>query len=309
VKTHACYLAGLTLLMALAPVRASAAQDPPADYQEVLTALGKTGDFKDGVLKVNIPRNDVHVTIHGREAPTPFGFGGWVALTKGEGGHQVMMGDLVLREDEVNPVMSALLDNGLEVTALHNHFFWDQPRMYYMHVHGMGTAADLAKRVKPAIALIDKTASASNAGSGGAKPAAPPAGLDDAALAKVIGYPGERTGAVYKITIGRPDIQLRDHGALVNARMGLNTWAAFTGTTDKAAIAGDVAMLETEVTPVLKALRKNGIDVVAIHHHMTSDRPVIIFLHYWGTGPAETLATGFKAAVSELGKHGTVSAR
>jgi hypothetical protein len=302
VKTHACYLAGLTLLMALAPVRASAAQDPPADYQEVLTALGKTGDFKDGVLKVNIPRNDVHVTIHGREAPTPFGFGGWVALTKGEGGHQVMMGDLVLREDEVNPVMSALLDNGLEVTALHNHFFWDQPRMYYMHVHGMGTAADLAKRVKPAIALIDKTASASNAGSGGAKPAAPPAGLDDAALAKVIGYPGERTGAVYKITIGRPDIQLRDHGALVNARMGLNTWAAFTGTDGDAMVAGDVAMLEAEVTPVLKALRANGIDVVAIHHHMTGVSPSVIFLHYFGTGPAQKLANGVKAAVDLLGK-------
>jgi hypothetical protein len=302
VKTHACYLAGLTLLMALAPVRASAAQDPPADYQEVLTALGKTGDFKDGVLKVNIPRNDVHVTIHGREAPTPFGFGGWVALTKGEGGHQVMMGDLVLREDEVNPVMSALLDNGLEVTALHNHFFWDQPRMYYMHVHGMGTAADLAKRVKPAIALIDKTASASNAGSGGAKPAAPPAGLDDAALAKVMGYPGERTGAVYKITIGRPDIQLRDHGALVNARMGLNTWAAFTGTDGDAMVAGDVAMLEAEVTPVLKALRANGIDVVAIHHHMTGVSPSVIFLHYFGTGPAQKLANGVKAAVDLLGK-------
>jgi hypothetical protein len=302
VKTHACYLAGLTLLMALAPVRASAAQDPPADYQEVLTALGKTGDFKDGVLKVNIPRNDVHVTIHGREAPTPFGFGGWVALTKGEGGHQVMMGDLVLREDEVNPVMSALLDNGLEVTALHNHFFWDQPRMYYMHVHGMGTAADLAKRVKPAIALIDKTASASNAGSGGAKPAAPPAGLDDAALAKVMGYPGERTGAVYKITIGRPDIQLRDHGALVNARMGLNTWAAFTGTDGDAMVAGDVAMLEAEVTPVLKALRANGIDVVAIHHHMTGVSPSVIFLHYFATGPAQKLANGVKAAVDLLGK-------
>jgi hypothetical protein len=302
VKTHACYLAGLTLLMALAPVRASAAQDPPADYQEVLTALGKTGDFKDGVLKVNIPRNDVHVTIHGREAPTPFGFGGWVALTKGEGGHEVMMGDLVLREDEVNPVMSALLDNGLEVTALHNHFFWDQPRMYYMHVHGMGTAADFAKRVKPAIALIDKTASASNAGSGGAKPAAPPAGLDDAALAKVMGYPGERTGAVYKITIGRPDIQLRDHGALVNARMGLNTWAAFTGTDGDAMVAGDVAMLEAEVTPVLKALRANGIDVVAIHHHRTGVSPSVIFLHYFGTGPAQKLANGVKAAVDLLGK-------
>jgi hypothetical protein len=302
VTKHVCYIAGLAVLIGLGLPRLSAAQDMPADYKGVLTALGKTGDFKDGVLKVNIPRNDVHVTIQGREAPTPFGFGGWVALTKGDGGHEVMMGDLVLREDEANPVMSALLDNGLDVTALHNHFFWDQPRMYYMHVHGMGTAADLAKRVKPAIALIDQAAPASGAGSGGANPAAPAAGLDDAALAKVIGYPGERTGAVYKITIGRPDIQLREHGAVVNARMGLNTWAAFTGTDADAMVAGDVAMLESEVTPVLKALRTSGIDVVAIHHHMTGVSPTVIFLHYFGTGPAQKLADGVRAAVDLLGK-------
>ena len=112
----------------------------PADYQSVLTTLARAGDFKDGVLKVNIPRSDLKVTIGQRAAPTPFGFGGWVAMTKGTGGTDVMMGDLVLTEDEVNPVMSAILDNGLEVTALHNHFFWEQPRIFYMHVHGMGTA-------------------------------------------------------------------------------------------------------------------------------------------------------------------------
>jgi hypothetical protein len=123
-----------------------------------------------------------------------------------------------------------------------------------------------------------------------------------------VGHTGEQNGPVYKITIGRPDINVREHGAAINARMGLNTWAAFTGTDANAAIAGDVAMLESEVTPVLKALRKNGLDVVAIHHHMTNDRPMIVFLHYWGTGPAEKLATGFKAAVNELGKHGGAAA-
>jgi hypothetical protein len=133
------------------------AQEMPGDYAAVLTTLGKSGDFKQGVLKVNIPRRDLQVTIGGRAAPTPFGFGGWIALTKGDGGH-VMMGDLVLTEDEVNPVMSALLDNGLDVTALHNHFFREQPRIFYMHVHGMGAAAELARRVKPAIDLIDKAA-------------------------------------------------------------------------------------------------------------------------------------------------------
>src|SRR5258706_13350379 len=131
-----------------------AAQDMPAEYQDVLKALGKTGDFKANVLKVNIPRNDLKVTIDGAATPTPFGFGGWLAMTKGDGGSDVMMGDLVLLEDEVNPVMSALLDNGLEVTALHNHFFFESPRIFYMHVHGHGKAADLAKRTKPAIDLI-----------------------------------------------------------------------------------------------------------------------------------------------------------
>ena len=116
------------------------------------------------------------------------------------------------------------------------------------------------------------------------------------------GTTGKKNGAVYKITVGRDDLGMKEHGAAINARMGLNTWAAFVGTQEDAAIAGDVAMLDGEVTPVLKALRKNGLDVVAIHHHMTEDRPVVIFLHYWGRGSAEKLAVGFKAALDELGK-------
>jgi hypothetical protein len=281
------------------------AQDIPAEYQQVLSTLGKQGDFKDSVLKVNIPRNDVKVTVAGVSTPTPFGFGGWVAMTKGDGGDQVLMGDLVLLQDEVNPVMSALLDNGFDVTALHNHFFWDEPRMYYMHVHGHGAAAELAQKLKPAIALIGK----SNGGSAPGAPAAPAPqnALNTARLAEMVGAQGEQSGAVYKITLPRSDLKVVEMGATINARMGLNTWAAFTGTDDKAAIAGDVAMLESELTPVLKALRKNGLDIVAIHHHMTADRPMIIFLHYWGTGPADKLASGFKAAVNELGKHGAAT--
>jgi hypothetical protein len=278
-------------------------QGMPAEYKAVLSALGKTGDFKDGVLKVNIPRNDLRVTIGQRPAPTPFGFGGWVALAKGQG-MDVMMGDLVLTEDEVNPVMSAVLQNGLDVTALHNHFFWEQPRIFYMHVHGMGSAADLAKRVKPAIDLIDQAAKKAPA-SAPAPPAQSAQTLDSGALAKIIGSPGEQTGPVYKITIGRPDIDLREHGAPINARMGLNTWAAFAGTDADAMVAGDVAMLEPEVTPVLKTLRVNGLNVVAIHHHMTDVKPVVIFLHYYGTGPAAKLAQGVRAAVDLLGKKPT----
>ena len=279
---------------------AATAQDIPAEYQQVLTALGKQGDYKANVLKVNIPRNDVSVTVANVKTPTPFGFGGWIAMTKGTGGMDVMMGDLVLTQDEVNSVMSALLDNGLDVTALHNHFFWDEPRMLYMHVQGHGKPADLARKVKPALDLIGK--GTSRPATTPAAPAAATPQIDTAKLAQIVGTQGEQTGAVYKITIGRDDLKLIEMGAAINARMGLNTWAAFVGTNDNAAIAGDVAMLANEVTPVLNALRKNGLDVVAIHHHMTDTRPTIYFLHYWGTGPADKLATGFKAAVSELGK-------
>jgi hypothetical protein len=283
----------------------ASAQDVPAEYQQVLTALGKQGDYKANVLKVNIPRNDVSVTVANVKTPTPFGFGGWIAMTKGTGGMNVMMGDLVLTQDEVNPVMSALLENGLDVTALHNHFFWDEPRMYFMHVHGHGTPADLARKMKPAIDLIGKgrTPPASTP----AAPAAAPT-IDTAKIAQIVGTQGEQNGAVYKITIGRDDLKLTEMGAPINARMGLNTWAAFVGTNDKAAVAGDVAMLASEVTPVLKSLRKNGLDVVAIHQHMTDTSPTIYFLHYWGTGPADKLATAFKSAVSELGKGKTSTA-
>jgi hypothetical protein len=300
---------GTVIAAAVCAPTAARAQDVPAEYQQVLSTLGKQGDFKDNVLKVNIPRNDVKVTVAGVPTPTPFGFGGWVAMTKGDGGHQVLMGDLVLLQDEVNPVMSALLENGLDVTALHNHFFWDEPRMFYMHVHGHGTPAELAQKLEPALALIGKSTSSSTAAAAAAAtPAAAPQNpLNTARLVEIVGTQGEQNGAVYKFTLGRSDLKVVEMGAAINARMGLNTWAAFTGTDGQAAVAGDVAMLESEVTPVLKALRRGGLDVVAIHHHMTADRPMIIFLHYWGTGPAEKLATGFKAAVNELGKHGTAT--
>jgi hypothetical protein len=273
----------------------------PATYQDVLTTLGRQGDFKDNVLKVNIPRNDLQVTVANVKTPTGFGFGGWIAMTKGSSGKDVMMGDLVLTQDQVNPVMSALLDNGLQVTALHNHFFWDDPHVFFMHVHGMGTPAELAKRVKPALDLITKAPGATPAGPAPA-PAKAPADLDTARLAQIVGHKGDQNGAVYKITVGRDDLKLTDMGAAINSRMGLNTWAAFVGTNDKAAIAGDIAMLASEVQPVLKALRTNGLEVVSIHQHMIGTQPMIYFLHYWGTGPADKLATGFEAALGELGK-------
>jgi protein-tyrosine-phosphatase len=300
----------VTLMLAVLPAAPALAQasDIPPDYQTVMTTLGKKGDFKDGVLKVNIPRGDLTVTIGGRPAPTPFGFGGWVALTKDTAGGEVLMGDLVLTEDEVNPVMSALLDNGLDVTALHNHFFWEQPRIFYMHVHGRGSASDLANKLKPAIGLIDAaakrstSATSSTAPSSGSPSASTAGALDAAALAKIVGHQGEQNGPVYKITIGRSDLNVKEHGATINARMGLNTWAAFAGSNSDAMVAGDVAMLEHEVTPVLKVLRANNINIVAIHHHMTDVQPMVVFLHYYGTGPAEQLARAVRGAVDVLGK-------
>ena len=285
------------------PVAARGQAPLPQEYEAVLSALGKSADFKDGVLKVNIPRGDLRVTIRGRSVPTPLGFGGWVAFTKGDHGAEVMMGDLVLAEDEVNPVMSAILDNGLDVTALHNHFFWEEPRIFYMHVHGTGSAAELTRKLQPAIRWIDGAAAKRGASaSGSAEPAAAAPALDTAALAKIIGHEGQQSGPVYKITIGRPDLDVREHGAAINARMGLNTWAAFAGSDADAVVAGDVAMIDSEVTPVLKSLRANGIDVVAIHHHMTGTEPVVIFLHYYGAGPAEKLARAVRGAVDLLGK-------
>ncbi|HSU68256.1 MAG TPA: DUF1259 domain-containing protein [Tepidisphaeraceae bacterium] len=275
------------------------AQEMPAEYQGVLKSLGKQGDFKADVLKINIPRNDLKITVDGVATPTPFGFGGWLAMTKGDHG-DVMMGDLVLLEEEVNPVMSALLDNGLEVTALHNHFFFDDPRMFYMHVMGHGTPAELAKKAKPGLDLIGHVSTTRARTPGVAT--LQPGTIDTAKIAKIAGHTGEQTGQVYKITVGRDDLKIQEMGATINARMGLNTWAAFVGTDQNAAVAGDVAMLEKEVTPVVKALRRNGLDVVAIHHHMTGTNPTIIFLHYWGKGPAEKLAGGFKAALDQLGK-------
>ncbi len=306
-KYRAASIAGV-MIIALAVSPVATAQNIPPEYQKVLQDLGRKGDYADGVLKVGIPRNDLTVTVAGVSTPTSFGFGGWVAFTRGDGGMDVMMGDLVLLQDEVNPVMSALLENGLEVTALHNHFFWEEPRVFYMHVHGHGNGDDLARKVKPAMDLIGHVGSSAAASAAGARTAGTGAGvtpgrLDAAKLNTIIGHTGGMDGAVYKVVVGRPDLEVKEMGATINARMGLNSWAAIVGSDDRAAIAGDIAMKEEEVQAVLKALRNNGLDVVAIHHHMTGARPMIIFLHYWGTGPADNLAKGFAAALGRLGEN------
>jgi len=292
----------ISLLVLSAGAMLAQNQSMPAAYDSVLKTLGKQGDYKNNVLKVNIPRNDVKVTIDGIATPTPFGFGGWVAMTAGDGGNEVLMGDLVLLEDEVNPVMSALLENGFDVTALHNHFFFESPRMFYMHVHGHGKAADLAAKIKPALDLIGKSSPRHQSTVSGGNSNISAGTMDTAKIAKVVGHEGEQSGQVYKITVGRDDLQIKEMGASINARMGLNTWAAFFGSDANAEVAGDVAMTAREITPVLKALRANGLNVVAIHSHMAGEQPTVYFLHYWGTGSTDKLASGFKAALDQLGK-------
>jgi hypothetical protein len=267
----------------------SGAQEKPDDYKKVLQVLGRFGDYRAGVLKVSVPRGDVQISVAGKKVPWTFGFGGWVAFTKGDAEMDVMMGDLVLTEDEVNPVMSVLLENGIEVTALHNHFFWEQPRVFYMHVHAHGKAEELARKVKPALDMIPAATTLRTEISQ----------LDGKKISGIVGYPGDTMGGVWKITFGRDDIGLKELGATINEQMGLNTWAAFFGTMEDAVVAGDIAMLASEVTPVLKALRANGLEVVAIHHHMIGTQPMVIFLHYWGRGPAEKLAAAFRAAIEK----------
>jgi hypothetical protein len=203
--------------------------------------------------------------------------------------------------------MSALLDNGLEVTAVHNHFFFENPRIFYMHVHGHGKAADLAKMAKPAVDLIGHASPPHQTASGSGNATVSAGQIDTAKLARIAGHEGEQNGQVYKITVGRDDLNLKDMGAPINSRMGLNTWAAFYGSDANAEVAGDVAMLSQEINPVLKALRANGLSVVAIHQHMTGTEPTIYFLHYCWTGPAEKLANGFKAALNELGNGRTAT--
>jgi hypothetical protein len=267
----------------------------PSDYQNVLTYLGRKGDFKDNVLKVGIPRSDLKVTIESKPVPTGLGFGGWIALTKGNKGEEVMMGDLVLQEEEVNPVMSMLLSQGLEVTALHNHFFFESPRIFYMHVHGSGRADDLARKVKSALDLLPSPVPAN--------PNPPAPGFDTGKIATILGTVGETSGPVYKVTMGRPDLKIKEKGAIINARMGLNTWAAFFGNDREAVVAGDVAMLAEEMPYVLRVLTNNGIQIVAIHHHMTATNPTIIFLHYWGKGEPVKLAQSIQDAVGLLGRN------
>ena len=264
---------------------------------ESITGLKGALNEKENTFKVSKPRNDVAITVE--QAPmAPFmGLTAWAAFTPDMKGGAMVMGDIVLFEDEVNPVMSAALDNGLEVTALHNHFFFDKPKVYFMHIGGEGSVDKLAQGVR---AIFDKekeirTANPQPADSFGVGAVPAKSAIDGPAISQVFGQKGDSKDGMYKVTIGRV-VQMA--GMDMGNTMGVNTWAAFAGTSDDALVVGDFAVLENELQTVLKTLRGANINIVAIHQHMTGENPRMIFLHYYGRGKALALAQGVKAAVN-----------
>jgi hypothetical protein len=303
-------LAGTALLLPINKLQAlplPLAKTPPITADEMAAidaALGKKGSYKDAeqVYTTPLPRNDLKMKIKGEPVPISFGFGGWVSFKKTTDGKSAMvMSDTVLQMEEVNPLISAAHANGLEIAAIHNHFFYEEPRIFYMHIHGMGSIADLAK--KYADTIRDSNIFPANQPA----PATPPATtakdiFDIPTLDAIVKATGTVNGPTYKYTIGRSDLTIMAMGVEMTTNIGLNTWASFAGTADNAHIAGDVAMLQSEVNTVIKTLRAHNLEVVAVHNHMLGDDPHMIFLHYYGRGKATELAQGFRAALDVLGK-------
>ena len=284
------YMTALTALVLAATPHAHAASLDTARIEQLTGAKGKL-DRTAGVFKVSVPRTDLAVSVGGVKLTPPSGLTCWAAFEPAGSGVMVM-GDMVLTEDQVNSVMSTALDNGLEVTALHNHFLGESPRVMFMHVGGSGNLDHLAGAVGKVFARIMEP--------GVPVPTAEidPAQtqLDAEKIAAALGHRGDLSGGVYKVTIGRT---AHMHGHDIGSTMGVNTWAAFSGSDERAVVDGDFAMLEAELQPVLKALRHADIQVVAIHQHMTGEEPRIMFLHYWGIGRAEDLARGLRAALDQ----------
>ena len=283
----------LLIMLVVAPL--SFAQETPQDPLEKIEQLtGAKGKFdqKENVFKVSFPRNDIHAESRGVKISPPMGLTVWAAF-KDLGDHAMVMGDMVLLEDQVNPVMSAAMDNGLEVTALHNHFFWDSPKVMFMHIGGTGDLEKLATAVGKVFAKI-KEENPTNKENANIAIDPAKSTFDPQKIESILGTKGELKDGVYKVTIGRSTSMA---GQEMGNTMGVNTWAAFAGSDDQAVVDGDFAMLESELQGVLKALRSNGINIVAIHNHMTMESPRIIFLHYWGIGSTTDLSKGVRAAL------------
>jgi hypothetical protein len=280
----------------LIPFSATAAERLDTNKIDQITGLKGTLDKNEGVYKVSAPRADVKVRVDGWMMPPFMGLTSWAAFKAGMHGTMVM-GDIVLMQDEVNPVMSAAFENGLQVTALHNHFFFDEPKVFFMHIggegnqetlaHGVQAVLDRVKEVRAAQAMPAETFGGSGIPSKSSITAAP--------LQELLGNKGEAKDGMFKGTFGRT---VKMHaGEEAGKAMGVNTWAAFAGADENAIVDGDFVVLEDELQPVLQSLRKSNISIVAIHQHMTHEQPRTIFLHYWGRGAARDLANGVKTAL------------
>jgi hypothetical protein len=288
-------------LAACLPLVARAADPFTLDASKIEGASGAKGTLnkEEAVLKVSYPRSDVKVTVDGTPMPPFMGLTSWAAFMSGKAAEAMVMGDMVLFQDEVNPVMSVALENGLAVTALHNHFFFDEPKVYFMHIGGEGEAVKLAAAVKKIQDKIKeiRAASPTPANRFGFKPLAAKSSITPASVEDNLGK-GQAKDGMYKVVIGRSTKM--PCGCTVGKELGVNTWAAFYGTDDHAFVDGDFAVFEGELQGALKSLRASGINIVAIHSHMESEVPKVLFLHYWGVGRAGELAKAVKAATETL---------
>jgi hypothetical protein len=275
----------------------------PIDTTVIEKTIGIKGKSNNGEYKITVPQNDLNIEVDGFKIIPAMGLGTWVAFTQSKDGAMVM-GDIVLTETDLKPVQQEVIKQGLTITAIHNHFVRNHPNVMYMHIGGSGSVESMSQKAK---AILDKVKElrGGDPSKGTASNESVQNTLDTKRLDEVLGYKAEMSKGVYKYTIGRPDVALTEHGVPVSTFLGFNTWAAWQGTPDKAAVAGDFTMLENEVAPVIKALVENGIEVVAVHNHMTQEQPRIFFLHYWGVGNAEQLAKGLKAALDQTGKKQT----
>ena len=278
------------------PVLVSSAASP-LDYARIESLTGLKGAPAGDTFKVTSPRTDVPITVDGRAMPPFMGVTSWATFSNGVRAEAMVMGDTVLFQDEVAPAMRAALDHGLAVTGLHNHFFYDEPRVYFMHIGGEGTTEVLAGGVRAIFDAIKsvRAATPKPANSFGLPPLPVENKITAAPLEKILGVKLAANGGMAKAVIGRTVTM--ECGCVAGADSGVNTWAVFAGTDENAVVDGDFAVLESELQPALKSLTHAGISIVAIHHHMTGETPRMLFLHYWGRGSAATLAESLKAAL------------
>ena len=286
------YLLSILIFCATVTAAFPAALDT-AKIEQITGLKGKMND-KENVYKVTFPRNDVKIVVDGWTMPPFMGLGTWAAFTPTKDGAMVM-GDTVLFEDEVNAAMSAALDNGLNVTALHNHFFFDHPKVYFMHIEGEGAVDKLAGAVRKVYdaARQIRAASPNPKDSFGTAPLPEKSSITAAPLNEIFGAQGESKDGMVKFTFGRPATM---HDTKIAKDMGVNTWAAFAGSDDNAIVDGDFAVTEDELQATARSLLKEKINIVAVHQHMTHEQPRMMFFHYWGRGRAKDLAQAIKGA-------------